>query len=72
MTDSMQRAIDETDRRRAKQELQPGKRHHAHVIISPLTHGAEMTLAGILNADYADLTDEAAGIPTSTPGRTGH
>src|SRR5258707_1255977 len=42
MTDSMQRAIDETNRR------------------------LEMGLAGILKADYADLTDEAEGMPDFT------
>ena len=28
-----------------------------------------MTLATILKADYADLTDEAEGYPTSTPSK---
>jgi excinuclease ABC subunit B len=60
MTDSMQRAIDETNRRREKQELYNEENGITPMsIIRPL----EMGLAGILKADYADLTDEAEGMP---------
>ena len=60
MTDSMQRAIDETNRRREKQED-----YNEENGITPATiiRDIDMGLAGILKADYADLTDEADGIP---------
>jgi excinuclease ABC subunit B len=55
MTDSMQRAIDETNRRRQKQEAYNEENGITPMsIIRPL----EMGLAGILKADYADLTEE--------------
>jgi excinuclease ABC subunit B len=60
MTDSMQRAINETDRRREKQVAYNEENDITPMsIIRPL----EMGLAGILKADYADLTDEAEGMP---------
>ena len=60
MTDSMQRAIDETNRRREKQES-----YNEENGITPATiiRDIDMGLAGILKADYADLTDAAEGVP---------
>ena len=55
MTDSMQRAIDETNRRREKQEF-----YNEENGIEPTTiiRAINDSLATILKAEYADLTDE--------------
>jgi excinuclease ABC subunit B len=61
MTDSMQRAMDETNRRRAIQTVY-NEEHGItpESIIRPL----DMSLASIVAADYADLTSvEESGIP---------
>jgi excinuclease ABC subunit B len=61
MTDSMKKALDETNRRRAIQEAYNQENGITpESIIRPL----DMTLAAIVAADYADLTDTTAeGIP---------
>jgi excinuclease ABC subunit B len=60
MTDSMKRAIDETDRRRAIQ-VAYNQEHGItpESIIRPLS----MSLAGIAESDYVDMTQEAEGMP---------
>jgi excinuclease ABC subunit B len=60
MTDSMKRAIDETDRRRAIQ-VAYNQEHGItpESIIRPLS----MSLAGIAESDYVDMTAEAEGLP---------
>src|SRR5246500_2438774 len=60
MTDSMKRAMDETDRRRAIQ-VAYNQEHGItpESIIRPLS----MSLAGIAESDYVDMTQEADSIP---------
>jgi excinuclease ABC subunit B len=60
MTDSMRRAIDETDRRREKQVA-----HNEEHGITPQTiiRGINDSLATVLRADYADLTEEDETMP---------
>jgi excinuclease ABC subunit B len=61
MTDSMQKAMDETNRRRAIQEAyNEANGITPESIVRPL----EMSLASIVEADYTDLTSaESEGIP---------
>jgi excinuclease ABC subunit B len=63
MTESMQRAIDETNRRRVIQEA-----YNEENGITPrsIIRPTEMALAGILRADYADLTEETGDMPEFT------
>jgi excinuclease ABC subunit B len=60
MTDSMQRAVDETGRRRAIQEAY-NQQHGItpETIIRPVA----MSLAGIAEADYVNFTEPAEGLP---------
>ncbi|HWH57551.1 MAG TPA: helicase-related protein, partial [Terriglobales bacterium] len=61
MTDSMQKAMDETDRRRAIQEA-----YNRDNGITPesIVRPLDMSLARIIEADYADLaTEETNGMP---------
>jgi excinuclease ABC subunit B len=56
----MKRAIDETDRRRAIQQAY--NQEHGitpESVIRPLS----MSLAGIAESDYVDMTQEAEGLP---------
>ncbi len=62
MTDSMRRAIDETSRRRVIQ--------HAHNVENGITPTSilrplDMALAGIMKAEYADMTEEIEALPGS-------
>ena len=60
MTDSMKKAMDETGRRRAIQEAyNVANGITPESIVRPL----DMSLAGVIDADYADLTSEAEGMP---------
>src|SRR5580693_897554 len=61
MTDSMKRAMDETLRRRA---IQSAYNEENGITPESIVRPLDMTLAGIVAADYADLTaGESEGIP---------
>ncbi len=61
MTDSMKRAIGETDRRRA---IQTAYNEEHGITPESIIRPLDMTLAGIVAADYADLTaGESQGLP---------
>ncbi len=60
MTDSMRKAIDETERRRAIQQA-----YNLEHGITPasIVRPVDMSLAQIIDADYADITEQAEGLP---------
>ncbi len=60
ITDSMKKAMDETDRRRALQEAY--NREHG-ITPESITRSLDMTLVKIVEADYTDFTQPADGIP---------
>jgi excinuclease ABC subunit B len=60
MTDSMKKAMDETDRRRA---IQVAYNEANGITPESIVRPLEMSLAGVIDADYADFTAEAEGVP---------
>jgi excinuclease ABC subunit B len=60
VTDSMRRALDETDRRRTVQQA-----HNEEHGITPMSisRSLDMSLVHILKAEYADLTSEDESVP---------
>jgi excinuclease ABC subunit B len=60
MTDSMKRAIDETDRRRA---IQVAYNQEYGITPKSIIRPLSMSLAGIAESDYVDVTQAADGLP---------
>jgi excinuclease ABC subunit B len=60
MTDSMARAIGETDRRRI---IQTAYNQENGITPTSIIRPVDMALAGILKAEYADITEDAAEVP---------
>ena len=60
MTESMQRAMDETDRRRA---IQQAYNQQHGIVPETIIRPVAMSLAGIAEPDYVDLTNGAEGLP---------
>jgi len=60
MTESMQKAIGETNRRRA---IQSAYNEEHGITPETIVRPLDMTLVAIAEADYADLTSEAEGMP---------
>jgi excinuclease ABC subunit B len=60
MTDSMKRAIDETDRRRA---IQVAYNQEHGITPESIVRPLSMSLAGIVDADYVDVTQGPDGLP---------
>jgi excinuclease ABC subunit B len=60
MTDSMKRAIDETDRRRA---IQVAYNQEHGITPESIVRPLSMSLAGIVEADYVDVTQGSDGLP---------
>jgi excinuclease ABC subunit B len=60
MTDSMRKALDETNRRRA---IQRAYNEEHGITPESIVRPLDMTLVAVANADYVDLTNEAEGLP---------
>jgi excinuclease ABC subunit B len=60
MTDSMKQAIDETNRRR---EVQVAYNEEHDITPTSIIRAVDMSLAQILKAEYADLTEQDAALP---------
>jgi excinuclease ABC subunit B len=60
ITDSMRRALDETSRRREKQRAY--NQEHG-ITPTSILRPADMALAGILQAEYADVVEETESLP---------
>jgi excinuclease ABC subunit B len=60
MTDSMQKALGETNRRRA---IQRAYNEEHGITPESIVRPLDMTLVAVANADYVDLTNEAEGLP---------
>jgi excinuclease ABC subunit B len=60
MTDSMKRAIDETDRRRA---IQVAYNQENGITPESIIRPLSMSLAGIAESDYVDVTQASEGLP---------
>ncbi len=60
MTDSMRKALEETGRRR---EVQRAYNTEHDITLTSIIRPTDMSLAQILKADYADLTEETDEIP---------
>jgi excinuclease ABC subunit B len=60
MTDSMKKAIDETNRRRA---IQTAYNEEHGITPESIVRPLDMTLVAVAAADYMDLTAEAEGLP---------
>ena len=63
MTDSMKKAISETDRRR---QVQREYNEEHGITPTSIIRPTDMSLAQILKADYADLTEESTEMPEFT------